>query len=114
MEIFTAFGVAFVSGGGMVALFNWFTKRKLTKKQEKQTEAKTDEIAVNFLSKALETINEQVVNPLREELADSRKSNNKLSNDVKKLTRAIEKIPGCTHASVCPVSVELQDYKNGD
>ncbi|MTK53300.1 hypothetical protein [Paludibacter sp.] len=118
METFTAFGIAFVSGGGLVAVINWWQKRKLTTKQERQADAKTDEIAVNTLAKALETVNKQIVEPLKQELEREQEQKakilNKLNNELTKLRRAIEKIPACDHASACPVSRQLQNDKNGD
>jgi hypothetical protein len=118
METFTAFGIAFISGGGLVSVVNWLQRRKLTKKQEKQTDARTDEMVVNTLSKALETVNKQIVEPLKTELLreqdEKSKILNKLNNEITKLRKAIEKIPGCDHAASCPVSKQLQDYKNSD
>jgi hypothetical protein len=118
VETLTAFGVAFISGGGLVALFNWITRRRLTRKQEEQTDVRTDEMAVNMLSKALETVNEQVVEPLKQELdrkdTEHNKLLNKVNNEITKLRKAIEKIPACDHAAACPVSRQLQNDKNGD
>jgi hypothetical protein len=118
METLTAIALAFVGGGGLVSVVNWFKNWKLTKKQEKQTDARTDEMVVNTLSKALETVNKQIVEPLKNELLreqdEKSKILNKLNNEITKLRKAIEKIPGCDHASSCPVSKQLQDYKNSD
>jgi hypothetical protein len=118
METLTAFGIAFISGGGLVALFNWLTKRRLTKKQEKQTDVRTEEMAVNMLAKALETVNKQLVDPLKTEIERKDIEHGKIlksvNNEIAKLRRAIEKIPACSHAATCPVSFQLQNDKNSD
>jgi len=118
MEVFVAFGVAFVSGGGLVAVLNWWQKRKLTTKQEKQTDVRTDEMAVNMLAKALETVNKQLVDPLKTEIERKDIEHNKIlksvNNEITKLRKAIEKIPACSHAATCPVSFQLQNDKNSD
>lgn len=51
--------------------------------------------------KAIETMMELVVNPLRREMSS-------LRSYVNKLTHAIEKIPACPYSDTCPVSRELQ------
>lgn len=51
--------------------------------------------------KAIETMMDLVVNPLRKEMESLRRK-------VDRLTHAIEKIPSCPHSDNCPVSRELQ------
>lgn len=55
--------------------------------------------------KAIETMMDLVVNPLRREMESLRRK-------VDRLTHAIEKIPSCPHSDNCPVSRELQ--RNAD
>ena len=51
--------------------------------------------------KAIETMMDLVVNPLRKEMESLRRK-------MDRLTHAIEKIPSCPHSDNCPVSRELQ------
>ena len=102
-----AVGSAFV-GGGLTAIVTAFQKRKLLGKQEKNIDAKTDEIAVNTMRTALTTLNEELIKPIQEENKIIRNELKKLTNELTKFRKAIEKIPACAHADSCPVSRELQ------
>lgn len=53
----------------------------------------------------MNSFNEFIVEPLKREV-------NALRKDVRRFTRAIEKINDCPHAGNCPVRNELQDTKD--
>jgi hypothetical protein len=103
-----------LGGGTLAVIIGNFQKRKLFKATEKQATARTESIAVNTLSESLETMNTQILEPLRQELTEGRKLQTKTNYELTKLRKAIEKIPSCAHAASCPVSVELQNNPNGD
>jgi len=111
MNVTASLAIAFVGGGGLVAIINWIRTRKLTTATEKQTAAKTDNIAVTTLKEALSSLNEDVIKPIHEENRVIKTELKKLTNELIKFRKAIEKIPSCTHAAVCPVSRELQNDK---
>lgn len=45
---------------------------------------------------------------LRETITNLQKSNEKTNRKIDRLSRAVEKIPTCPHAALCPVSDDLQ------
>ncbi len=70
------------------------------------SEARGNEL--NNVREGNEILMEQIVNPLKKEVQS-------LRSDVNKFRRAIEKIPACPHADICPVTVELRaDEKGGN
>jgi len=97
-----------ISGIG-VKIFDYYQHRALEKNKAQEVTVNTDKIAIDILAKAMETLNEQVVEPLREENKQSANNQKNILNELKKLRKAIERIPGCAHAATCPVSMELQN-----
>ena len=69
-------------------------------KKKASEEAKSMKIDNN--KKLIDGFNEYIVEPLKKEV-------NGLRKDVRKFTRAIEKINDCPHAADCPVRRELQN-----
>lgn len=63
-------------------------------------EARTIEIDNN--QKLLSNFQSFIVEPLKKEV-------NALRKDVRRLNRAVDKIPACPHAAQCPVSRQLQN-----
>ena len=85
-----------VLGGTLIVTL--VTLRSTKKKADE--EAKAMEIDNN--RKLMENFENYIVTPLKKEV-------NALRKDVRRLNRAVEKIPACPHAAQCPVSRELQD-----
>ena len=86
---------AVLGGTLIVTLVTLRSTKKKAAEQAKSIEIDNDKnIMQNFL--------EYIVEPLKKEV-------NGLRKDVRKFTRAIEKINDCPHAADCPVRRELQN-----
>ena len=86
---------ALMSGALIITLVTLRSTKKKAAEQAKSIEIDNDKnIMQNFL--------EYIVEPLKKEV-------NGLRKDVRKFTRAIEKINDCPHAADCPVRRELQN-----
>ena len=97
-EIIRIIIVALMSGALIITLVTLRSTKKKAAEQAKSIEIDNDKnIMQNFL--------EYIVEPLKKEV-------NGLRKDVRKFTRAIEKINDCPHAGNCPVRNELQDTKD--
>lgn len=105
---------AFISGGGLVAVLNNLFNRKLTKSIELENEAKADGIAVTTLKEAINTLNESVYRPIREENEKLKVELKKISYEITKFRKAIERISSCTYADQCPITLELQSKPTSD
>ena len=57
--------------------------------------------------KSINMVMELVVDPLRKEMKT-------LQKKIDRLTNAVDKIPSCPHSATCPVSGELQRFKELD
>lgn len=91
---------ALMSGALVVTLVTLRSTKKKAAEQAKSIEIDNDKnIMQNFL--------EYIVEPLKKEV-------NGLRKDVRKFTRAVEKINDCPHAADCPVRRELQNDQNCD
>ena len=78
-------------------------EQALAEAQKMQAEAKSTELDND--KTLVDTFNEYIVAPLKNEV-------NGLRKDVRKFTRAVEKINDCPHAADCPVRRELQNDQN--
>lgn len=105
---------AFISGGGLVVVLNNLFNRKLTKSIELENEAKADGIAVTTLKEAINTLNESVYRPIREENEKLKVELKKISYEITKFRKAIERISSCTYADQCPITLELQSKPTSD
>ena len=103
----------FVFGGGLVAaivaIATLTSRVKEAQAKAEQALAEAKRMQAEAKSKELEndktlvdSFNEYIVTPLKNEV-------NGLRKDVRKFTRAVEKINDCPHAANCPVRRELQD-----
>lgn len=82
-------------GGTLVVTL--VTLRSTRKKASEEARS----IEIDNSQKLLSNFEQFIVEPLKREV-------NALRRDVRRLNRAVEKIPACPHASQCPVSRELQ------
>ena len=80
-------------------------EQALAEAQKMHAEAKSTELDND--KTLVDTFNEYIVAPLKIEV-------NGLRKDVRKFTRAIEKINDCPHAANCPVRRELQDNQDSN
>ena len=90
------------------AFVGWFPNRKKQKVDTKQIE-------VDVLEKALQVLNKDVVQPLRDNLELLRVENSGISKELKTLKNAVNKMYTCRSLSNCPIRIELQkpDKNNG-
>lgn len=106
----------FVLGGGLItAIVSIFTLRSRVKEAQAKAEqalAEAKRMQAEAKSKELEndktlvdSFNEYIVTPLKTEV-------NGLRKDVRRFTRAVEKINDCPHAADCPVRRELQNNQD--
>ena len=99
-EIIRIIFEALMSGALVVTLVTLRSTKKKAAEQAKSIAIDNDKnIMQNFL--------EYIVEPLKNEV-------NGLRKDVRKFTRAVEKINDCPHAADCPVRRELQNDQNCD
>lgn len=101
--------IGMFGGGTMAAIYTAWQRKGLVKKEGRKVEAETDSLVVATLKQAIETINREVIGPLKNENEEIRKEIKRLNYEVIKLRKSIEKIPACAHADTCPVARELQN-----
>ena len=99
-EIIRIIFEALMSGALVVTLV---TLRSTKKKADEQAKS----IAIDNDKNIMQNFLEYIVEPLKKEV-------NGLRKDVRKFTRAVEKINDCPHAADCPVRRELQNDQNCD
>ena len=79
----------------------WFPNRKKQK-------VDTKEIEVQVLEKAIQVLNKDVVDPLRENMKLLQADNDKFLKQLKRLQHAINQMYKCRIVDTCPIRVELQ------
>lgn len=89
------------------AFLGWFPNRKKQKVDTKQIE-------VQVLENALQVLNKDVVEPLRENQRLLLEDYNKLSIQFKKLQHAISQMYKCRTLDSCPIRFELQKHEGVD
>lgn len=106
----------YILGGGLLAaivgIATLGSKIKEAKAKAEQALAEAKKMHAEAKSTELDndktlvdTFSEYIVTPLKTEVIGLRK-------DVRKFTRAVEKINDCPHAADCPVRRELQNDQN--
>lgn len=100
--------LAIVGGGG------WLFDRQKHKAEVERLKADTDDKNFDLSKKYVESFEQQIVQPLKEELTSLKKQVTTLSRTVKKLENAIGKIQDCPHSDGCPVYSELQKQRADD
>lgn len=105
--------VALLTGGGFAAILNYGNNKQLARKQADQAGAQAENIAVKTLKEALETMNDDVIRPLKEENKVIKSELKRLTNELIKFRKAIERIPSCAYAHQCPATHELQGRTEG-
>lgn len=77
----------------------------------RRQQAETKKIEIEILENALQIINKDVVEPLRESLAIAQDEIKKIRPLFNKLQNAINKIYECSSLPDCPVHTELQKFE---
>ena len=92
--------VSVVTGGGLVVLVT------LRAKKDAAT-AETDKIEMDNFRTGTALLNEQIIEPLKKELASTRREVIASRKECARLRKAINAINRCPHAASCPVTVEM-------
>ena len=87
------------------AVSTWFISRHKQRVDQKKIE-------IEILEKALQILEKDVVQPLRNELKTVREESEKVSKALKTLQHAISKMYGCHSLPTCPVRIFLRDQEN--
>ena len=96
-----------VLGGGLVATIAAIitlksTVRKAKAEAEKAT-AEAETVRIDNTEKATRILIENIVNPLKEELNETRKDLNATKREMARLRKAIDTANSCRHHDDCPV-----------
>ncbi|MDD7303054.1 MAG: hypothetical protein PUG76_00715 [Prevotellaceae bacterium] len=111
-----------VLGGGLMATIAAIitlnsTVRKAKADAEKAT-AEAETVRIDNTEKATRVLIENIVNPLKEELNETRKDLNATKREMARLRKAIDDANSCRYSDNCPVlvrmRVESKDRKFGD
>ena len=92
IEIMTLLS-AFVTGGGLVAVFTLRSARKSAAEEAESSELSNADKIVSLQT-------QYIINPLREEIEG-------LRHDVQRLNQAIDAVKDCEHRDNCPVRKKL-------
>jgi hypothetical protein len=111
-----------VLGGGLVATIAAIitlksTVRKAKAEAEKAT-AEAETVRIDNTEKATRVLIENIVNPLKEELNETRKDLNATKREMARLRKAIDDANSCRYSDDCPVlhrmRVEQKKREPGD
>ncbi len=96
-----------VLGGGLVATIAAIitlksTVRKAKAEAEKAT-AEAETVRIDNTEKATRVLIENIVNPLKEELYETRKDLNSTKREMARLRKAIDDATSCRYSDNCPV-----------
>lgn len=93
------------------------TVRKAKAEAEKAT-AEAETVRIDNTEKATRVLIENIVNPLKEELNETRKDLNATKREMARLRKAIDDANSCRYSDDCPVlhrmRVEQKERKHGD
>lgn len=111
-----------VLGGGLVAtVAAVITMKSTVRKAKAEAEkalADAEAVRIDNTEKATRILIENIVNPLKEELNETRKDLNATKREMARLRKAIDDANSCRYSDDCPVlkrmRVEQKDRKHGD
>lgn len=89
------------------AFLGWLPNRKKQKVDTKQIE-------VDVLEKSLQVLDKNVVQPLLKNMELLQEENASISQQLKVLKNAINKMYKCRTLDACPIRIELQKSEGGD
>ena len=100
-------------GTGLVAtivgLFSIRSELKKARAEAEKAMAEADTVKITNTENATRILIQNIVEPLREELNETRKELNPIKRELAKLRKAVEAIQLCPYRGECPVLAELQD-----
>ena len=102
-----------VLGGSLVgAIVSIVTIRSALKKARAEADkafAESDTVKITNTEQATRILVENIVNPLVEELNETRKEVNSLKREVARFRKAIDGANSCRYSSDCPVLMRMRD-----
>ena len=111
-----------VLGGGLVAtIAAIITLQSTVKKAKAEAEkalAEAETVRIDNTEKATRVLIENIVNPLKEELNETRKDLNATKREMARLRKAIDDANSCKYSDDCPVlkrmRIDSKERKHGD
>lgn len=102
-----------VLGGGLVCtLIGLLTIRSALKKAKAEAEkalAESDTVKITNTEQATRILIENIVEPLKEELNETRKDLNSTKREMARLRKALDHANACEYHNSCPVLDELRE-----
>lgn len=102
-----------VFGTGLVAtivgLLSIRSELKKARAEAEKAMADADTVKITNTENATRILIENIVDPLKEELNETRKELNPIKRELARLRKAVEAIQLCPYRGECPVLAELQD-----
>lgn len=102
-----------VFGTGLVAtvvgLLSIRSELKKARADAEKAMAEADTVKITNTENATRILIENIVEPLKEELNETRKELNPIRRELARLRKAVEAIQLCPYRGECPVLAELQD-----
>ena len=114
--------VNLVLGGGLMAtIAAIITLQSTVKKAKAEAEkalAEAETVRIDNTEKATRVLIENIVNPLKEELNETRKDLNATKREMARLRKAIDDANSCKYSDDCPVlkrmRIDSKERKHGD
>lgn len=107
--------LTWIFGGSAIAALSSIVTlgavRKEAQGKAEQAHADADAVKLTNTERATRILVENIVEPLRQELYDTRKDLGKTNRELVRLRKAIESIQRCPYRAECPVLDELRDEK---
>ena len=101
------FGTGLVAS--IVGLFSIRSELKKARAEAEKAMAEADAVKITNTENATRILIENIVEPLKEELNETRKELNPIKRELARLRKAVEAIQLCPYRGECPVLAELQD-----
>ena len=102
-----------IFGTGLVAtivgLLSIRSELKKARAEAEKAMAEADTVKITNTENATRILIENIVEPLKEELNETRKELNPIKRELARLRKAVEAIQLCPYRGECPVLAELQD-----
>ena len=93
----------------IVGLFSIRSELKKARAEAEKAMAEADTVKITNTENATRILIENIVEPLKEELNETRKELNPIKRELARLRKAVEAIQLCPYRGECPVLAELQD-----
>ena len=107
-----------VLGGGLVGTIVAIASLRETLRKAKaeaaRAEAEAETVRMDNTDHATRILVENIVNPLKEELNETRRYLDASKREMARLRKAIDSANSCKHHDNCPVLVGMQDKPHGE